>query len=100
MYGISTHWTTPTGIPLRPITVPGHDICSTDITNIAGYGIVPTLRYDSQKNDGEIIRCALKVVVTHEESSSALAKWRCLPRHLGMSEASQVPSFFRFQHMM
>ena len=66
--------TAPTAAPIWPIAVLGHDTLSRDIMNIVRYGIVPTLRYDSQKFTLKYctaqcaVQCTLKVVVTHEES--------------------------------
>ena len=75
--------TAPTAAPIRPIAVPGHrhGTRSRDILHIARYGIVPTLRYDSQNFTlkpctGQCaVQCTLKVVVTREESLLAMAEW-------------------------
>ena len=76
-YYVHAHWSAPTAAPIWPIadfTVPGHDTLSRDIMHIVQYGMVLTLRYDSQKFTLKsctaqcTVQCALKVVATHEES--------------------------------
>ena len=64
----------------RPIAVPGHDTLSRDIMRTVRYGILPALHRDSQNFTLKslaaqcTVQCALKVVVTREESSEAMAE--------------------------
>ena len=64
------HRTAPTAARIRPIAVPGHNTLSRDNMHTVRYGIVSTLRCDSQNVTLKYctVQCALKVIITREES--------------------------------
>ena len=76
---ISPHCTS--GRPKSQFQDLGHCILAHDIMHTLRYGIVPTLRYDSQSFTFKFstvqctVQCTLKVVATREESLSAMAEW-------------------------
>ena len=100
------HWTAPTAAPIRPIAAPGHDTRSRDSMYIVRYGIVPALRFDSQKFTLKsctahcAVQCTLKVVVTREESLSALAEWVMFDAVKSDTCDLLSASLFRLQHLM
>ena len=89
----------------RPIAVPGHDTLS-HIMRTVRYGILPTFHRDLQNFMLKslatqcTVQCALKVVVTHGESSEATAEWEMFDAKF--SDVGGIPSanIFRFQHLM
>ena len=85
-----------------PVAVPGHCTLARDVMHTARYSIVPTLRLDAQilHLDQCTIQCASKVVATREESRSAMAESVTFDAALCDTCGSQVPYFFRFQHLM
>ena len=70
------------------------------------YGVLPTLHRDLQNCTLKslaaqcTVQCALKVVVTREESSEAMAEWVMFDA--AFSDVGAIPSanIFRFQHLM
>ena len=66
-----------------PVVVPGHCMLAYHVKCMytVWYGIVPTLRHDSQNfmlkssNVRGTVQCALKVVATREECGAAMAEW-------------------------